>query len=171
MNRRALLVFGPESAGNHLLMQCLIDAGCEGDADDVQRWDTQDPDAPLIVWGKSVPSNGEWPDIRRMAARLWRLGYEIQAVVITRNWHATIQSQLRHGRVGDEGAALANLRRAYSHIFTGLAAAGIDYVVCHYDYLVTAPAVSLAYLCGVLSLPIPNSTHVANENKKYEVLA
>lgn len=168
MTKRAILALGPESAGNHLLMQCLLNAGCDGDAGDVQRWDTIDPSAPLIAWGRSVPSNGVWPDIVLMAMRLRRLGYEVQAVVITRNWRSTTKSQVRRGRVADEDAALANLRRAMPHIFNALAAASIPYVVCHYDYLVTAPAVALAYLCDALGLDRPGAAHVMDANKKYE---
>jgi hypothetical protein len=165
--KHAILVFGPESAGNHLLVRCLIAAGCAGDADSIQRWDSQDPDAPLIVWGRSIPSNGHWPSIRQMQRRMQRLDYSCRAVVITRNWGVTLLSQVGHGRVSNLDAALTNIRWAYTHIFEELDGTDMDWWLCHYDHLIKEPRRELGYLCGALGLPMPAVDFIRDENAKY----
>lgn len=169
MAKRAILLFGPESAGNHVVMRALIRAGCEGDAEDVQRWDSLDPSAPLVAWGKSVPSAEQWPDIAGMVKRLRGLGYYVQALVISRNWNATVQSQLRRKRTEDFECVLGNVRSAYMHIFGGLASTDTPYVMCHYDYLVASPNTELRFVCKALGLTVPSAEEVVNMNSKYEV--
>ena len=148
----AFLVLGPESHGNHLVGDILVHAGCEGHSgdhapwqgprqesrnSDVQPWDQALPtDQNPIVWRRSVPHLKHLPDIRGMIESLEARDYKVTAIVVTREPHAALQSQLKWRHVSNRAAGMANIEKAYRHIFTQLDTAGIHFVVTSYESLV-----------------------------------
>lgn len=120
-SRRAFLVLGAESSGTRLLTRLLMAGGCAGDGEDEQRWDTQPPEGPLVVWRRSVPHGGEWPSVRSLIERLASYGYTTHPVVITRDWIATASSQVEVGHVARAAVAHAHLVLANWLIWSGLA--------------------------------------------------
>src|SRR6266540_4276722 len=106
--KRAYLVLGPESSGTRFVTKLLIDAGCLGDGDHEQRLDKPGDqsrelleeallphDETPIVWRRSYPHGGQWVDISQAVGQLRRKGYDVHAVVTTRDWFPMIQSQLK----------------------------------------------------------------------------
>ena len=84
MTKRAFLVLGPGTSGMRLMTRLLIAAGCYGDDGDDQRLDHGLPaDEALIVWRRSLPHRGEWPDLRAMIRGLEAAGYETTAIVMS----------------------------------------------------------------------------------------
>jgi hypothetical protein len=153
--KRAFLVLGPESHGNHLVTDLLVHAGCHGRSgnhvpwsgewqegiDDRQPWDEKLPtDEDPIVWRRSVPHLKHWPDIRGMIDVLERRGYTVHAIVVHRDRYAAIQSQLKWRHVADPEVARANIERAYPYIFAHLQAAAVKSTVVNYESLAHYPA-------------------------------
>lgn len=167
MTKHAILVLGPESSGCRLVARLLTQAGYVGDGAHHQRWDSGLPsNEPQIVWLRSVPHAKEWPNIQELAEQLRSVGYTVSAVVTTRHWPAMIPSQVASGHVPDAATARANLMRAYPHIFVGLQAADVPFVVSTYEALLMPNGVAELYqLLGLL----PPAAHerVRNENDKW----
>jgi hypothetical protein len=154
--KQAYLVLGPESSGTHLVADILVNAGCQGHSGnhcdwraetapagvsyDDQPWDHEEPvDQTPIVWRRSVPHGGEWPDIVGWINRLQNSAYQVSVVVVVRDWHATIQSQLKWGHVKTRAKAEMSLWTAYMYIFEGLKRAKAPFVVTTYEALVNYP--------------------------------
>jgi len=152
--KRAFLVVGPESHGTHMVTDLLVHSGCHGrsggrrswkeerrtgDEDD-QPWDHALPaEEDPIVWRRSVPHLTRWPDLAGMAERLERRGYAVTAVVMHRERHAALRSQIEWHHVPDLQTGRANVQRAYRHIFSHLDSGGIPFVVANYESLVNYP--------------------------------
>ncbi len=98
MAKRAFFVLAPESSGGRLLTQCLIAAGCEGDATHAQRFDRPEALAragDLIVWRRSLPHAQCWPDLDGDLARLQQHGYrDVRVIALVRNDYCTVRSQV-----------------------------------------------------------------------------
>lgn len=150
MNKQAVLVLGGEGTGTRVLTRVFLQAGYEGDDGHVQRWDSELPDRPRIVWRRSAPHGGSWPDIRAMVGRLRSAGYSVFACVTSRDWAATIRSQLAAGHVATAEAALANLRHAYAMLPESLERLEVPYVIASYESLAQRPEAitELLLLCG-----------------------
>jgi hypothetical protein len=137
----AILVLGPESTGTRLATSLLLAGGCAGDATHFQPFDSwQFGDAEKIVWRRSFPwtIHRLWPEIGADLLRpLHACGYEVRkAVVTTRDWYATAQSQVRQKHVSSEAAALENMAIAYREIFRQLELYRIAPRVLAYDALI-----------------------------------
>ncbi len=154
--KTAILVIGPESSGTKLWTQILIAAGCDGDAGDHQRWDTIDPESNLVVWRRSMPHDGWWPNVAGLVERLRGLDYDVSAIVTTRSWHAMAHSQAMHGHTESVVHGLHNLQLAYPRIFSGLSAARAPFVMAHYENLVARPHAAMEQLLSPLGLEVPD---------------
>lgn len=168
MDKRAFLVLGAESSGTRLLTQQLVGVGCYGDFGHVQRLDTAVPaDEPLIVWRRSLPhgNDHEWPNIGGVIDQLAMDGYEVTAVVLTRDWHCTAISQ-EGQHVANVSEALANIRAAYREIFFALVSTEINYELISYEALTTKPQ-SMRYLLRRLGLPESPMVSVYDGNRRY----
>lgn len=152
--KKAFLVLGPESHGNHLMTDLLVHAGCVGHSGhstwreeqgedfphDEQPWDLELPrDQDPIVWRRSVPHLQEWPDIKGMVESLEERDYTVQAIVMTRDRHAALQSQLKWHHIGSLEAGQDNIEKAYAHIFHQLKESDIPFQMVSYESLVTYP--------------------------------
>lgn len=166
--KRAYLVLGPESSGTRLATRLLMSAGCTGDDGHTQQFDVMLPRmTSLIVWRRSVPHDNKWPHIVGMVAALRANDYQVQAVVTTRDWQATILSQITNRLVKDQVEAAANLQRAYRHIFGELEACETPFVVLSYDSLVQRPQQVMRYLARHLALERTPAVEVYDGNAKY----
>jgi hypothetical protein len=98
MSKRAFLVLAPESSGSRFVTQCLIAAGCDGDAGHGQRFDEPnglktagDP----LVWRRSLPYGAEWPDLHAMLKHLRYYGYDdIKVIALLRTHYCAVRSQV-----------------------------------------------------------------------------
>ncbi|MEM9819879.1 MAG: hypothetical protein AAF985_02360 [Bacteroidota bacterium] len=180
-DKKAFLVLGPESHGSHLVTDILINAGCQGHAGnhvpwqpenkvllrglkkpweyefptDLQPWDNHPPtgESP-IVWRRSLPHGKKWINISQMIRDLKSRGYQVKAVVVSRDTHSGLQSQLKWRHVKDEATGQANIPKAYLHIFRHLQQAKIPFVMVNYEALATYPK-SQDFLLEQLGLPLP----------------
>lgn len=183
-SKRAFLVLAPESHGGHLVTDLLVYAGCHGGsgnhvdwtptarvlvAEDAKPWDSELPtdrqgwddelptDEDPVVWRRSVPHQGEWLDLDAIVSGLEARGYSVRVVVVTRDLHAAVQSQLKWHHVESADAARDNIQRAYREIFTQLARRRVPLVVTSYEALVRFPA-ARERLVADLGLALPDGS-------------
>lgn len=137
------------------MTRLLIEAGCIGEDGASQRWDTLLPknESP-IVWRRSFPHGGRWPDVAEMVQKLD--GYIVRAVVMVRDWHPAGQSQKTVGHVPTVEQAVENLRRAALDIPRQCHEAGVPFVQVTYAGLVARPDVVLEWLMAYLGLSVPD---------------
>jgi len=168
MTKRAFLVLGPESSGTRLMTCLLISAGCYGDDGHEQRLDHGLPVAePLIVWRRSLPHRGEWPDLRAIIRNLKGAGYETTALVMSRDWHALVQSQLAAPHALDTETALAQIRQAYALIFYMLHVTDTPSEIVNLEALIQRPNEVAGHLMQRLGLPQPTGVEIYDANAKY----
>lgn len=165
--KRAFLVLGPESSGTRLMTRLLIAAGCYGDDGHVQRLDRAIPDVPRLAWRRSLPHDQQWPDVQAIVTKLRTHGYSVSALVMSRDWHAMIASQLAAPHVATEIAAFGNIRNAYHQIFHDLAELHLRFEVVNYEALVLRPRATVTALMARLALPAPDMVSIYDGNAKH----
>jgi hypothetical protein len=171
MRKRAVFVMGPESAGTRLHTRLFIAGGFFGDDGHDQRLDRGFEGAPdRIVFRRSAPHGQVWPNVPALVMEMQRCGYEVQAVAVARARWAVVKSQVAAGHVTGEKEAIENVSRAYEWIASGLAAAGIPYLVSTYEALVNnfeAHSISLLRWAGVPAFAPPAGIEVFDANLKW----
>ena len=192
--KRAFLVLAPESHGSHLVTDLLVHAGCHGGSGDhvdwqpetrtlgpgqeqpweaelptdQQPWDVAPPtDEDPIVWRRSVPHLGAWLDLDGLVSGLEANGYEVHVVVVTRDLHAAIRSQLKWHHVESAEEARTNIQRALGEIFTQLANRGTPYVVTSYEALTQHPRARLRLVEELGLTPPDDGFRVWDGNQKW----
>jgi len=160
---RAFLVLGAEGTGTRLMTRLLIAAGCSGDGQHEQRWDTETPTDPLVVWRRSFPHNGVWPDLSDMYASLH--DYAVRTIVMVRDWYTCSRAQVAtHPYVPTEEVSLINLQRAYLEIFRAIE---LPFIVVSYESIVAHPE-AITEILRILGLPTPQAPeNIVDGNAKY----
>lgn len=192
--KRAYLVLAPESHGSHLVTDLLVHAGCRGGSGDhvawrpdarrlgpgdakpweselptdQQRWDREPPtDEDPVVWRRSVPHLGQWLDLQAMLRPLERAGYTVRAVVVTRDEHAAVHSQLKWRHVDSVARARENVQRAFVEIFAQLASSRVPFVVASYEALTRYPGARDRLLSELGLGPAPPGFEVWDGDDKW----
>lgn len=164
---RAYFVLGPESSGTRMMTEILISAGCFGDATSSQRLDSGIPEGTSpIVWRRSAPHAQEYPPLGKMIGRVQGLGYDVRAIVMTRDWHAMLRSQVAWGHTPTVAKARERTRMGYLHIFMHLRGTGIPFTVVSYESLVQRSGAALSAVMDELDLPTPDF-EIRDENAKW----
>jgi hypothetical protein len=163
-DKQVVIVVGPESAGTRLATRLLVAHGCWGDAGHAQQLDgaVKERDAALaaglagsaarVVFRRSYPHGGQWPDLREIVSLFEAAGFAPLVVVVRRNWPCTALSQVSAGHTPDVAAAMENIRQAENTIARQVKAAQARPVVVDYDFLVSHPRAGIAWLarqCGL----------------------
>lgn len=167
---RAFLVLGPESSGTRMWTQMLVLAGFEGQSGHLQDFDRVLPHAsgsPQIVWRRSVPHDHQWPPIAEMAKRLRKNGYQVEALVLSRDHCAMAASQVEAPHVPDLETAYAHIRRAYLHIHMNLRAAQLPWTGVSMEALILHRDQYLRRLGERLRIPFPEGFPVEDVNLKW----
>lgn len=176
---KCFIVCGPESSGNKMIAQILIEAGgCFGDADYKQRLDKGYDVAPFgknVVLIRSFPhgsaSSGDrrWPDLHNEKEWAELNGYEVVFIAITRAWLPTEKSQMDHGHVGTNDHAQKNLTEAMPNIMSQIQKHDLDYVLLTYESFVLHPDHETNVLLQRLGLPMLShiGPDIKDENLKH----
>jgi hypothetical protein len=158
------VLVGPESSGTKLTAELLRRAGCRSveilGGDDGSALPL-DGHPPLIR--RSLPHGHLWCTVSELATLL---GVEdVRVVVTTRDWFTMIDSQVARGLATDPETAVANIRRAYHDIFTGIRELDAPYLVSSYEALTSQPRYAERLLRS-LDLP-PASVECYEANAKW----
>jgi hypothetical protein len=166
LDRKAIMVCGPESSGNRYMERVLIHHGFYGSGEFVSPFDhnmaeLRIPDGVAvahdrIVFHRSFPHGGMIPRIEKIQEELRRCRYKMTAVVMHRNYVACMMTQLRKHSEGDvysPGSPQEAIRRihdAYSRIYLSLVVGKIPFLtVCHSDL---ADAAYVRYIMGAVQI-------------------
>jgi hypothetical protein len=143
--KKAIIVCGPESAGNHLLESLLNGRDrvtVPGDENEVHTMARLEDylkrhQGSNIVIQRSLPCNREWWKFDSyLLGTFIEYGFDIKVIVVSREWRAMMKSQFHKHTPCSEGEALNNIRLAYNLLFTELTAIKIPYVIVNYEALV-----------------------------------
>lgn len=148
----------------------LMAAGCYGDDGHVQRLDVAGnplgADRPLIVWRRSLPHGGRWPDPRALLSKLWDRDYDVTMLVMSRDWHAMSLSQVSAGHARDASAALGVIDLAYQEIFRAVRS-DVSFELVNYEALTQRPQATVAQLMTRLGLKMPENFYVYDGNARH----
>lgn len=138
MEKRFFFVLGPESSGTRMMTEILVRAGCFGDYGHKQRLDGDlsaiESLSMDVVFRRSLPYAGRWPNLHKIWRVARRCGYRVYVVVMSRDWNAMAQSQVRVGHTSTVDEALRNIRRAYREIFRFVdKVIGWNYILVNYE--------------------------------------
>ena len=113
----AYFVVGPEGSGTNMLEEAFVSAGCYRDSRHASGTepDSSDSQSPL-VFRRSLPHAGKWPDLMHYSALLLRAGFAVRPVIIFRDWNATVQSVLRRNPESRASVIEWNMRKAIREI-------------------------------------------------------
>lgn len=165
--KTAYLVIGPESSGTRMMTKILIEAGCAGDHDYFQKWDTQKFFGEKVVWRRSVPHAGQWISSGFMINRSINEGYTPKLIIMNRDWAPVIESQVAYKHSKDHVTALTKVKRAYKEIYDGLHSRNVDFIVISYESLIQRPSQVLKELSSFTNLPININHSIKDGNEKW----
>lgn len=128
--KRLFFVVGPESSGNRLVTRILCNSGCFGDFDHYQRLDEfiNDKqslkeiigDSETIVFRRSVPHGGVFPNIKLIIKKFVNEGFVPHFVLPQRNNYELYQSKIvNNGKRSLEDAHESNKLELF-HIWTSI---------------------------------------------------
>ena len=169
--RRCFVVFGPESSGTRLTTQFLMNCGCFGGSGHRQELDNPDwwiyvTEKPnIIVWRRSFPHGGMWPDPAIMLRRLTDHGYLPHFVYVFRSKTPTVASQVKVGHVRDQAEGSFKLLQAMAQMSAYALSFNIPWSMVTYEGLVHQPALRKS-LAKELGLKFKDM-EFRDENKKH----
>jgi hypothetical protein len=130
----------------------------------VQPFDVKPIVGDPIVWRRSVPHDSTWLDFRTMRTRL--PDYDIQVVVVTRDFFALAQSQLNNHHAANMNGAIQDIQKAYRSIFRELTWTGLPFVTVSYESLIMDSEQTQERLCFHLGLTFFGPVPIANQNER-----
>jgi hypothetical protein len=176
--KTAFLVLGPESSGTRFITKLLLDAGCFGDGDHDQRLDILEDRERInedalpknetpIVWRRSYPHRGIFVDIGKAVVQLQAKGYDVWAVVTSRDWFPMLQSQVNVGHVLNEPIGQAHAQMAYRYIFKYLPE-DVPFIMVSYESFGRFRRKAVCKMLEMLGLAMPRiMTTIEDGNVKW----
>jgi hypothetical protein len=159
--KKLFFVIGPESSGTRLITRILCESGCFGDYDHYQRLDefvtdhNEDlysiiGDSKLIVFRRSVPHGGEFPDFKKMFYKFYSKPHKIKIttpyiIVTTRNIFELCKSKMNNNGKESIEDAYESFQLEMRHIFKEVI--GFDHILFfNTSFLFKFPEISLKSL-------------------------
>jgi len=124
-----------------MLTEAFIKSGCYGDCGIDQKMDDMNFSESLIVFRRSLPHGGIWPNLRYIIEKMKNAGYRIHPIMILRDKFYTVKSQVKNQHVANEIEAKDNIRFAIEYAYRNLAAVGLTPTVVLYEIFVKYPEV------------------------------
>jgi hypothetical protein len=164
--KRAVLVVGPESSGTRLWTEIVCGMGYAGGWGHQQQWDAEIPlTKERIVHRRSLPHDGEWPDMEALLERWTSAGFEVWWLVCCRDWHAMTHSQVGQ-HVPDLATADKNCRDAYTEIMGSMDCRGPWRMVTYESLIVNSDQV-IKSLAEWLGAGTPPDASIYDGNAKW----
>ena len=129
---KAFIVTGPQSSGTRMMTRALILSGCFEIAD-VDELPVESG-SPVVIH-RSIPHAGRWPNWWGKVLEFNRADYEVQPIIMSRDWNALCLSQIKRAFVGSREEAEENIRKAYQSATQSLPM----YVMISYESFCLSP--------------------------------
>lgn len=112
--RRAVFIAGCESSGTRMMTRYFIAAGFDGEGGHSQKFDNLNfmGREPHIVFRRSIPHGGSWPDIEAIYHSLTHGAYKIYPIFTWRDPSFMAISQVKAGHTHSKTSALERITRA-----------------------------------------------------------
>ena len=167
--RKAIFVVGPESSACRMITNYFVRGGYSGDHGHSQPWDDMDfrnyPDR--IVFRRSVPHGGRWPDIVGILQKMQMANYTPYGIFTWRDPRCMALSQVKAGHSGDTNEALDKIAKAVVHIDTAFEEIGWRPTPVHYEAFVKNEHYRRA-LSGLFTFVGSPTFEVYDGNNKYD---
>ena len=166
----SIILFGPESSGTKLIERGLVEVGFQGVEWYVTEKEVYLPKGP-VVWRRSWPHGGVWPDTKLMVDRLKARGDEVIVITTSRDWWCSSISHTDHNHVETQQQAVANLTRVYTSLYKSLVEVNVPFTLVPYEsllqngWIVLKKALSLI---GYELKSLPTEEIVDNNTKYYK---
>ncbi len=166
--KRAFLICGAESSGSRFVTEAFIAAGCDGESGHHQRFDTTfHGAADIIVWRRSFPHGGYWPNIFLMKQTLsLHEYYDVTMIITLRDYYSMIESQIKAGHITDREQGEQNIHSAYARIFAESRRLQLPIRLAVYDAYVHNPK-TLERLLQSCHLTLQKPLSIYDANAKY----
>ncbi len=77
-----------------------------------------------------------WIGISKMVDPLRKAGFDVRAVVNTRDWYSVVKSQIRVKHTSSHNESWERLQKAYVVMFEGLKKCNVPFVVLTYESII-----------------------------------
>ena len=169
--KKAFIITGAQSSGNHLMTDILVSSGCVGTVDSDQPfWDDVDNGKDNVVWRGSMPKGGiGWWNIERMIYRLSNIGYKVFIIVMHRDITAMAMSQVKkYKNISSFNDAHYEIIQAYNRIYHFLRRSCNENIIpVSYESLVYQKEDTLKGLSNILGIELNHNVNITNENRKW----
>jgi len=166
--RTAVVVLGPEASGTRMITEFCIRAGFFGDSGHGQRLDHLKFDAApdRIVFRRSLPHAGAWPDLLDIHSRLEKANYtNIHYIFVFRDPRYNVLAQLRVGHVREAKQGYENILRALNDSWEAFQILDVEPLVVVYEQWVESEELR-DVIAAVLGVETPEMDFY-NANDKY----
>lgn len=176
MLKKAIIVCGPESAGNHLVASLLnsrSEVSTPGDKDEVHTLEllktyVEHRYPSTIIVQRSMPCDKKWWSLEECVRLFRKYNYEISLIILSREWGAMARSQAHKHIPKTIDEAVANIRDAYSYIFRQMIQLNLPFIIVNYEALILNKKMTLKYVRLFLDIEFNDSNiDVKNKNEKW----
>ena len=166
-DKRAFFVVGPESSGTRFVQRSFISAGCTNKRD----WMFNENDGKHnfnpktdIVFHRSIPHQRVIPDLKMIRLAMENSGFNVIPLLVVRDWHCTISSQIFRGISKDSEEAGAKIRKAIAKVAVDLP----DFLLITYETFCRKPGFRRWLLTEKYGLQKPTEPIFFMNDKYYE---
>ncbi len=166
--RHCFLVVGPEGSGTRMMTDALISVGC---FEEVVHYNARKepsiyPHRQRIVFRRSLPHSSPeqdavWPDLKALRQMVEYFDYQVQPILMIRDWHAMISSQ--NARAWFTEDAAANIQRAIRTVTDQLP----DFIPVTYEAFCLSEGFQETLFTKYLGLPATPPIQIWYANDKY----
>ena len=165
--KRAFFIVGPESSGTRFIQRSFISAGCFSK----EKWGFSKRDGKHnfnvkgdIVFHRSLPHQKYWPDLAYLRLSMENSGFNVVPLLVIRDWHCTVLSQLHREMVESSEDAERNIRKAIQTVATHL----MDFTLISYEVFCEQPQFREWLLVERFGLKLSTEPIYSGNTKYYE---
>lgn len=173
--RKAYLIAGSESSGTRMMTEAIVRAGCfeidQGKDARIELTAQQYQELSQgkdIVVHRSLPHQRDpmiWPDLPSLQHVLRQAKFFVYPFFMTRDWNATIKSQVNREFMANVIQAEFQLRKAYALL--GLYMNNMDFTLISYEAFCLSAGYRRWLFEERLNLSYPESMQIFYANPKY----
>lgn len=165
----AYFILGSEGSGTHMLRNALIEAGCnwqQGHESYQINYKFDEIESPL-VFRRSLPHAGRWPNIRNIVYAMENTGFKIHILFTIRDFNASAKSTIQRGYQGTIDDCYFRQRNAIVSIGEFLVHHHAEFTYVTYEGFCLSEGFRKWLFNDRLELPYPKNFEIKYANPKY----